>query len=298
MNINSIQIESFLVTVKHMNFSKAAAELYVTQPVLSRRILKFEEELCMTLFDRTQKAPRLTDEGLELYNLLNKMSSEFAEFMERAERNRNVANRKLRIGIGEGIDLSAYLHRIIDELKKNSEGMDAEPEFDSVPAETLINRFKDGYYDLIFIFTDTVEFYKASKAISGIDIREFIKVNKCVMFADNNPLSKKKDLTVADFKDQTLYCLKKEYVPSKVLAHKDLLSKYGIIPKVQFLSSWDAVAMALLRGEGYAITDNHERILKNKDIRYFDLKEKQSISIVTKSKPSFAVLQFLSVCKI
>ena len=174
----------------------------------------------------------------------------------------------------------------------------AEPEFDSVPAETLINRFKDGYYDLIFIFTDTVEFYKASKAIGGIDIREFIKVNKCVMFADNNPLSKKKDLTVADFKDQTLYCLKKEYVPSKVLAHKDLLSKYGIIPKVQFLSSWDAVAMALLRGEGYAITDNHERILKNKDIRYFDLKEKQSISIVTKSKPSFAVLQFLSVCKI
>ena len=118
------------------------------------------------------------------------------------------------------------------------------------------------------------------------------------MFADNNPLSKKKDLTVADFKDQTLYCLKKEYVPSKVLAHKDLLSKYGIIPKVQFLSSWDAVAMALLRGEGYAITDNHERILKNKDIRYFDLKEKQSISIVTKSKPSFTVLQFLSVCKI
>ena len=63
MNINSIQIESFLVTVKYMNFSKAAAELYVTQPVLSRRILKFEEELGMTLFDRTQKALRLTDEG-------------------------------------------------------------------------------------------------------------------------------------------------------------------------------------------------------------------------------------------
>ena len=45
MNIDSIQIECFLTAAKYMNFSKAAAELYITQPVLSRRISKLESEI-------------------------------------------------------------------------------------------------------------------------------------------------------------------------------------------------------------------------------------------------------------
>ena len=40
MNIDSVQIECFLSAAKHLNFSKAAAFLYISQPVLSRRISK------------------------------------------------------------------------------------------------------------------------------------------------------------------------------------------------------------------------------------------------------------------
>lgn len=66
MNIDSMQIESFLAVAKHLNFSKAAAELYLTQPVLSRRISKLEGELGVTLFDRTQRTLKLTPEGVIL----------------------------------------------------------------------------------------------------------------------------------------------------------------------------------------------------------------------------------------
>ena len=45
MQIDSVQIECFLAAAKHLNFSKAAEHLYISQPVLSRRIARLEKEL-------------------------------------------------------------------------------------------------------------------------------------------------------------------------------------------------------------------------------------------------------------
>lgn len=43
MNIN--QVEHFLTIVKHMSFTMAAKELYITQPALSNSIARLEREL-------------------------------------------------------------------------------------------------------------------------------------------------------------------------------------------------------------------------------------------------------------
>ena len=295
MNIDSIQIECFLTAAKYMNFSKAAAELYITQPVLSRRISKLESEIGVTLFDRSQRVLKLTNEGARLYSFFSSVALEFKEVMKDIERDSNILNRKISIGMCEGLDLSVYLTKRSKEKKKINPT--AELEFDSVPVDTLIDKFKNGYYSIILIFSNTIEFYKANGAISKINISEFIEANKCVVFSKNNPLSSNKSLSLADFGNQTLYCLKKEHVPQKVLTHSDLLMRYKINPKIQFLSSLDAITMALQMGEGYTISDNHERILNNKDIQYFNLEEKQSISIVSKENPPLLISQFLSLCK-
>jgi DNA-binding transcriptional LysR family regulator len=45
------------------NFSKAAADLFVTQPNLSHQILKLENELGVTLFERKTRSVNLTLAG-------------------------------------------------------------------------------------------------------------------------------------------------------------------------------------------------------------------------------------------
>ncbi len=68
--INIRQIEIFLRVAKHQNISKAAAELYVSQPSISKWISNMEEELGTPLFRRTNRGVVLTEEGEELYDRL------------------------------------------------------------------------------------------------------------------------------------------------------------------------------------------------------------------------------------
>lgn len=56
----------FLTVAKEQSFTKAAEQLHITQPTLSRQMAAFEEELGVTLFIRRGKKSSLTDEGILL----------------------------------------------------------------------------------------------------------------------------------------------------------------------------------------------------------------------------------------
>lgn len=57
------QLESFIAIAKYNSFSKAARELYLTQPTLSNHIQNLESELGILLFDRKGKTIELTSAG-------------------------------------------------------------------------------------------------------------------------------------------------------------------------------------------------------------------------------------------
>lgn len=61
-------LKYFLSVAKEQNFSKAAQQLFITQPTLSRQIKELEEELGTTLFFRGTKNKKvtLTEAGLHL----------------------------------------------------------------------------------------------------------------------------------------------------------------------------------------------------------------------------------------
>ena len=56
----------FLTVAKEQSFTKAAEQLHITQPTLSRQMAAFEENLGITLFIRNGKKISLTDEGILL----------------------------------------------------------------------------------------------------------------------------------------------------------------------------------------------------------------------------------------
>ena len=48
--------------------SKAANKLHISQPAVSQNIKALEEELGISLFHRTNKGVKLTNEGVEIFN--------------------------------------------------------------------------------------------------------------------------------------------------------------------------------------------------------------------------------------
>ena len=91
----------FLTVAKEQSFTKAAQQLNITQPTLSRQLAALEDELGAKLFVRGKHSITLTNEGLllkrralELVDLEDKIVSEF-------KGNENLVEGRITIGCGE-----------------------------------------------------------------------------------------------------------------------------------------------------------------------------------------------------
>ncbi|MGL4913096.1 MAG: selenium metabolism-associated LysR family transcriptional regulator [Romboutsia sp.] len=62
------QLEVFVSVIKHQSFSKAARELFLTQPTVSAHIQNLEKELDSVLVNRSNKSITLTKSGEILYD--------------------------------------------------------------------------------------------------------------------------------------------------------------------------------------------------------------------------------------
>ena len=61
--MNFLQLEYFLTILKFNSISKAASELYITQPALSQQLIHLEKELDTKLFYRKGNSLILTEAG-------------------------------------------------------------------------------------------------------------------------------------------------------------------------------------------------------------------------------------------
>lgn len=91
--MNLRQLEAFIKVSDSKSFSKAAQELYLTQPTVSAHIQTLEKELKVRLFVRNTKTVKLSEDGKTLYQYARQMieleqeiQSMFSKAAEQKER--------------------------------------------------------------------------------------------------------------------------------------------------------------------------------------------------------------------
>src|SRR5690606_5336540 len=113
----SIRLELYRIfdkVAKCQSFSKAANELYMTQPAVSQAIMQLEHELDIRLFTRTPKGVSLTNEGKMLFEYTNSAISLLDTGEKRIKETKNLQAGELKIGVSDTISryyLLPYLER-------------------------------------------------------------------------------------------------------------------------------------------------------------------------------------------
>lgn len=93
----------FNIVSRNKSFSRAAAELYMSQPAVSQAISKLEKELETLLFNRTPKGVTLTNEGELLHEYVNSALGILDAGEEKIAEFKNLRTGLLRIGVGDTI---------------------------------------------------------------------------------------------------------------------------------------------------------------------------------------------------
>ena len=97
MNLRDLR---YLVALaEHKHFGRAADSVFVSQPTLSTQIMKLEEELGVSLVERTPRKVLLTEVGQEIVKRAREVLTEIEQIREIARRTLDPESGSLRLGI-------------------------------------------------------------------------------------------------------------------------------------------------------------------------------------------------------
>jgi DNA-binding transcriptional LysR family regulator len=97
------QLLGFITVARHSSFTKAAAELGLSQPALSRQIQGLERQLGVRLFDRVGRSVRLTALGEELENRVAPLLEELSRVSVNLASSTGSAAGRVRLGASESV---------------------------------------------------------------------------------------------------------------------------------------------------------------------------------------------------
>jgi len=259
------QLRVFVVAAKHLSFTKAAEELFLTQPTVSMQMKQLTKAVGLPLFEQIGKRLYLTQAGQILYDSCQRIFNELGEF-ESA-----IADMK---GLKQGqLNLSAvsttkfFLPRMIG------------PFCQQYPGVELSLRFTNHEGILHYLNENQDDLYILSQLPSTVDVVSHrILENPLVAIASaNHPLAQKRHISFERLMQEPF--IMREPGSGTRQALEELFQKHQAHPQVRLeLGSNEAIKQAILGGLGVSVLSQHTLTLE-KDTGLFAILDVEDLPI-------------------
>lgn len=277
--MNDLQIQYFLTAARHLSFSKAAQELFVSQPAISRQIIALEKELGCPLFERMNKSIALTANGEMFFAFFEKYKTELYDLKLRARLSMENKSKLLRLGVLNNWNISHVMLPLLAAFKQ--EHPDIRVEINSYEPHECQEALQSGKEDIIL----TIE----PQIFNVEDIAyETVAKLQCVLLYNKNHMPSGDIQNASSFKDEPFLTISgKDYVSDII---RNICRPYGFTPHIQPIHSTDAMIMGVQCGQGVAITDIWSRALDNPDFGYVLLNSAHPLTLVWKNTHNDTVI--------
>lgn len=214
------QLRYFVAVAECLSFSRAAEELHITVPPLSRQIRQLEDEFDVQLFARNRRRVILTDAGRLFLREAKTLEEQMARFASCIRQAKHGDAGTVRIGIGlhlgERLTLAVVEHsRQFPQVELQTRGI-----FSSLQSAALV----EGKIDVGFLRPPVDRVHLNSEPL--FEERLILLVNRA------NPLAKRKSVRIRDLAGETL--LLHDRSASAGLYDKvlDLFARAGVSPEI------------------------------------------------------------------
>lgn len=220
MEINLEHYKLFYNVAKCGSFSKAAEQLYISQPAITQSIRKLEEELGGTLFYRNTKGISLTEEGKNLYNFIEESIETLGNAQKRFQQYKNLEKGKIIIK-GSGTVIEQILEKPLYKFIKT---------YPNIKIDILKGGHTDSLKDLSEGRIDmAVLNLPVSYEYKNIQIIEICK-EECI-FVMGKKYQEDKKVKINKIEDLSKYDL---IAPRKGTKYRELLDTLGNIEECKY----------------------------------------------------------------
>lgn len=202
--MNDTQVRHFIELGKCLNFTRAARNLYIAQPALSRSIAKLEKELGFSLFVRSKKNVRLTPAGVVMMEGYQKLIQNHRSLLERAIKVGKGESGSLNVGIIECQNTEFYLPKIIEIFHENYQGIKIGIFHETF--KSLRQKLEDGEADIIITQLFDLNAYESET----IAYEVFADILGGCIVSKKHPLAKYEEVYAEILDGQTVIVISKE----------------------------------------------------------------------------------------
>jgi len=115
--LNLRQVEAFKAVIELGTVNRAAEALFVSQPAVSKLLLKLEQDTGMALFERVRGRLAPTPHGMRLYEEVDRIFAGLSQLEEAVESIRRDEQRQLSIGVMPALS-GSFVRRVSMEFIK------------------------------------------------------------------------------------------------------------------------------------------------------------------------------------
>ena len=233
------QLRHFAAVAAHGNFSRAAKQLHLTQPALSRQVKNLENELGLALLKREANSVSLTPAGQDFYadavDLLKRLDKAVARIQSQ-----NSA-KVLRVGY-----VPAYTIGLMPDVVKRFQAMHGNVllELLDLSPRELSMKAAAGQLDVVVLADEYKPF------LPTLRWTELRQIARGVVMPKNHPFARLAQVPPKRLKDQPLWVLKRSYCPVYADRVRALLEPYGVTPLVSNTTA-DSLATLLVAIEAH-----------------------------------------------
>lgn len=242
--MNTFQLVCFLTIAEHLNFTKAAELLNVTQPAVGQQIQSLEKELGVKLFSRTTRSVKLTKEGKSFLS----DATQIVNISERAKKRFASTSTKEIEHLAIGCTNFPYMYQIIDVLevlkKKRPE---IHPEIQVIPFQHIYRMLDEGNLDAVIGFQEP-----ASAKVSA-QYRELQKNPMKMICASTNMLAQQKEVSLDELRQESLVVFDSPKIFSNIAQLQAKLMENRDISDLHFCSSAESIAVLVASGYGISV---------------------------------------------
>lgn len=286
--MNDRQVLCFLEAAKERNFTKAAENLYLTQPGVSRMIASMERELGIKLFKRSaHKTLELTDEGKLYCQMFERCREDFLSTKKKCDliqREQTVIT-TLRFGYVAGWSISNFLPVILDTLSTMFPYLNFEVESHSY--YTLHQMLLEGSMDFILTFQDI------SLRRKELEEKELCEISLIALYSSQD----EKKTQLMDFRDESFYLSADAPVDQTTESLIDIFLSEHFVPHMKVLpepSTMLFLKEVLELEKGIAVMDSWSRPAYMPQYQYFQFDRKQTVvGVYRKACAHMEVIQVL-----